>query len=79
MKGVPTKILDRVTLILFLKYKIMLFTIQINLRRSIKIKDEIRSCCAIAFQFSQSMITFFGATNIPKIELFYWKRCLVSE
>ena len=37
------------------------------------------SCYAIAFQFSQCVVTSVTAARIPKPELFNWQMCLVSE
>ena len=37
------------------------------------------SCYAIAFQFSQCVVTLIAAGCISKPELFNWQMCLVSE
>ena len=37
------------------------------------------SCYAIAFQFSQYVVTSVTAAHIPKPELLNWQMCLVSE
>ena len=44
------------------------------------VQGNALSCNAKAFQFPQRVVTLFTAiANIPKPELFDWKRCLISE
>ena len=47
---------------------------------TISYDNENKLCCAIARQFPQRVVPFFlFFFSVSKLDLFYWKLCLVSQ